>query len=87
MSPVAFAIFIYELAHLAAEAKMRKRCGKCRAVVVVPTKRPQSLAAFSGLVDYVVVDSEDEAKLAEALGFRCLVNKYGGKSGRLGDSS
>jgi len=84
MLPAAFAIFIYELAHLAAEVKMgKKRCGRCRAVVIVPTKRPQSLAAFSGLVDYVVVDSEDEARQAEALGFRCLVNKYGGKSGAL----
>jgi hypothetical protein len=80
----AVAILAYELLHLAAEASMRVRpSGGCRAVVVLPVRRPRDLRRFAGVVDYVVVDDEVDAEAAEAAGLRWVLNKYGGKSGAL----
>jgi len=80
----AVAILAYELLHLAAEASMRATpSGGCRAVVVLPVRRPRDLRRFAGVVDYVVVDDEVDAEAAEAAGLRWVLNKYGGKSGAL----
>ena len=80
----AVAILAYELLHLAAEASMRATpSGGCRAVVVLPVRRPRDLRRFAGVVDYVVVDDEVDAEAAEAVGLRWVLNKYGGKSGAL----
>jgi hypothetical protein len=80
----AVTILAYELLHLAAEASMRATpSGGCRAVVVLPVKRPRDLRRFAGVVDYVVVDDEVDAEAAEAAGLRWVLNKYGGKSGAL----
>jgi hypothetical protein len=80
----AVAILAYELLHLAAEASMRATpSGGCRAVVVLPVRRPRDLRRFAGVVDYVVVDDEVDAEAAEAAGLRWILNKYGGKSGAL----
>ena len=80
----AVAILVYELLHLAAEASMRATpSGGCRAVVVLPVRRPRDLRRFAGVVDYVVVDDEVDAEAAEAVGLRWILNKYGGKSGAL----
>jgi hypothetical protein len=82
----AFAIVIlaYELLHLVAEASMRATpSGNCRAVVILPARRPRDLRRFVGVVDYVVVDDEVDAAAAEAAGLRWILNKYEGKSGAL----
>lgn len=80
----AVAILVYELLHLAAEASMRATpSGGCRAVVVLPVRRPRDLRRFAGVVDYVVVDDKVDVEAAEAVGLRWILNKYGGKSGAL----
>lgn len=55
----------------------------CRAVVIVPTRRPRDLSKFAGAVDYVVVDDNVDAAHAERVGLRWIFNKYVGKSGAL----
>ena len=78
------AVLAYELLHLAAEFSLRAATGcNCRAVVVLPAKRPRDLRRFVGFVDYVVVDDLDDAKTAEAAGLRWILNRYSGKSGAL----
>ena len=78
------AVLAYELLHLAAEFSLRAATGgNCRAAVVLPARRPRDLRRFVGFVDYVVVDDLDDAKAAEAVGLRWILNRYGGKSGAL----
>jgi hypothetical protein len=80
----AIAILAYELLHLVAETSMRATpSGNCRAVVILPARRPRDLRRFVGVVDYVVVDDEVDAAAAEAAGLRWILNKYEGKSGAL----
>ena len=78
------AVLAYELLHLAAEFSLRvAEGGGCKAAVVLPARRPRDLRRFAGSVDYVVVDDLDDAKTAEAVGLRWILNRYGGKSGAL----
>jgi len=78
------AVLAYELLHLAAEFSLRvAEGGGCKAVVVLPVRRPRDLRRFAGSVDYVVVDDLEDAKVAEAAGLRWILNRYSGKSGAL----
>ncbi len=78
------AVLAYELLHLAAEFSLRvAEGGGCKAVVVLPVRRPRDLLRFAGSVDYVVVDDLEDAKVAEAAGLRWILNRYSGKSGAL----
>ncbi|MEM1925964.1 MAG: glycosyltransferase family 2 protein [Pyrobaculum sp.] len=77
-------VFFYEVLHLFAEVFLKPRPGAaCRAVVIVPTRRPRDLSKFAGAVDYVVVDDNIDAAHAERVGLRWIFNKYVGKSGAL----
>lgn len=77
-----FVVLVYEVVHLLAELFMGVRPGwGCRAVVVVPSRRPVDLSGFVGVADFVVVDDEFDAAVAERAGLRWILNRYGGKSG------
>jgi len=79
------AVLAYELLHLAAEFSLRvAEGGGCKAVVVLPVRRPRDLRRFAGSVDYVVVDDLEDAKVAEAAGLRWVLNRYSGKAGAPG---
>ncbi len=82
---IAIPILLYEIIHLARELTLPQPAGgqRCRVVVAMPTVDPARVARHRNYVDYVIVDNEEDARVVEALGVKCLVNKYMGKSGAL----